>query len=53
MGGIYLTEAKDGTKARRFESVPRQRQKESLRWVLKQIQFERWLDNDDISGASV
>ena len=48
VGGIYLTEAKDGTKARRFESVPRQRQKESLRWVLKQISSNEWLDNDDI-----
>lgn len=48
VGGIYLSEAKDGTKVKRFESVPRARQKASLQWVLKQISTNEWLDDDNI-----
>ena len=48
VGGIYLTEAKDGTRASRFVSVPRERQQASLKWVLKQFSTNGWLDSEDI-----
>lgn len=48
IGGIYLTEAKDGSAEKRFRSVPRERQKAAIKWVCKQLQNNDWLDNKDV-----
>lgn len=48
IGGIYLTEAKDGTPERRFRSVPRERQKAAMAWLMRQLQDNDWLDNRDV-----
>lgn len=49
VGGLYLTEAKDGTAAKHFESVPRERQKAALAWVINEIRTNSWLDDDSVS----
>ncbi len=45
VGGIYLTEVKDGTPGERFRAVPRDTQRKSLQWVIKQIRESGWLDD--------
>ena len=44
IGGIYLTEVKEGTPDRHIVPVPREIQKASLRWVMAQIADMDWLD---------
>ena len=48
IGGIYLTEAKDGSVDKRFRSVPREKQKAAMKWVMKQLQDNDWLDNREV-----
>ena len=48
IGGIYLTEAKDGSADKRFRSVPREKQKAAMKWVMKQLQDNDWLDNREV-----
>lgn len=50
VGGIYLSEVKDGTAAKRFESVPSKRQEASLKWVVDQLRTNSWLDDPEIYG---
>ncbi len=50
VGGIYLTEAKDGTAAKYFESVPRARQKAALAWILNQARTNSWLDDESVNS---
>ncbi|WP_099292172.1 zinc-dependent metalloprotease [Butyricimonas sp. Marseille-P3923] len=50
VGGIYLTEVKDGTPGKRFEPVPEKTQRTALKWVLKQVKSCDWLDNKDVTG---
>jgi hypothetical protein len=45
VGGIYLTEVKEGTPGERHQPVPRARQKASLAWVLNEFRAMDWVDN--------
>ncbi|MCR9011538.1 zinc-dependent metalloprotease [Gabonibacter chumensis] len=49
VGGIYLTEVKDGTPGKRFESVPKKTQRAALKWIINQIKTCGWLDNKAIT----
>jgi hypothetical protein len=46
VGGIYLTEVKEGTPGERHLPVPRARQKASLAWVLNEYKNMDWVNND-------
>lgn len=48
IGGIYLNETKEGTKDKRFQSVPRECQKTAMQWVMKQLRDMDWLDNEEV-----
>ena len=48
IGGIYLNEVKDGTPGDRFRPVPRERQKASVSWLLRQLREGSWLDDRDL-----
>ncbi|MDR1415094.1 MAG: zinc-dependent metalloprotease [Odoribacteraceae bacterium] len=48
VGGIYLTEVKEGTPGDRHLPVPRARQKASLAWVLDEFKKMDWVDNADL-----
>lgn len=49
VGGIYLTDVKDGTPGKRVEPVSREKQRASLKWVLKQLKDSDWLDNQELT----
>lgn len=49
VGGIRLSEVKDGTPGKRVESVSKEAQRASLEWTLKQIKSCDWLDNKEIT----
>ncbi len=50
VGGIYLTEVKDGTPGERWRAVPRDVQQKSLKWVIKQLRESDWLDQKDVTS---
>lgn len=50
VGGIYLTEVKDGTPGKPFVPVVRSRQKNSLTWVLNEIRNCNWIDAPELTG---
>lgn len=45
IGGIYLTEVKEGTPGEKQVPVPKARQKASLNWVIKEFRNMDWVDN--------
>ena len=45
VGGIRMTEVKEGTPGKRFEALPKTLQKRSITWVLNQLRDCEWLDN--------
>lgn len=49
VGGIYLTEVKDGTPGKRFVSVPREVQKNSLKWVIRELKTQNWLADKELT----
>ncbi|WP_255469380.1 zinc-dependent metalloprotease [Butyricimonas hominis] len=49
VGGIYLTDVKEGTPGDRYRSVPKEVQKASLQWALKQFRDCDWLYNKPLS----
>ncbi|MEY8591719.1 zinc-dependent metalloprotease [Butyricimonas hominis] len=49
VGGIYLTDVKEGTSGDRYRSVPKEVQKASLQWALKQFRDCDWLYNKPLS----
>ena len=49
VGGIYLTEVKDGTLGKRFVSVPREVQKNSLKWVIRELKTQNWLVDKELT----
>ena len=49
VGGIYLTEVKDGTRGQRHVSVPKNVQKASLAWILKEFKSADWLNNKELT----
>ncbi|WP_018339224.1 zinc-dependent metalloprotease [Butyricimonas synergistica] len=48
IGGIYLNETKEGTLEKRFQPVPKERQKAAMQWVMKQLRDMDWLDNEKV-----
>lgn len=48
VGGIYLTEVKDGTKGQRHEPVVKEKQRASLAWILKEFKSSDWLSKTDL-----
>lgn len=48
VGGIYLTEVKDGTLGARYQAVDAKRQSASLKWVVKQLSDSEWLENEEV-----
>ena len=50
IGGIYLTEVKEGSPGKRYEAVPKARQKASMAWVLKQFKSMDWLNNAELKA---
>ena len=48
VGGIYLTEVKDGTKGQRHEPVAKEKQRASLAWILKEFKSSDWLSKTDL-----
>lgn len=48
VGGIYLTEVKDGTKRQRHEPVAKEKQRASLAWILKEFKSSDWLSKTDL-----
>lgn len=45
VGGIYLTRVKEGTEGKRYEAVPKEVQKASLLWTMKQFRTCDWINN--------
>ena len=45
IGGIYLTEVKEGTAGERITPVAKATQKASLRWVMNEYRNMGWVDN--------
>jgi hypothetical protein len=50
VGGIYLTEVKEGTPGERFRPVSRERQKAAVQWIVRQLSESEWLDNRELWG---
>lgn len=48
VGGMYLTEVKDGTAGKRYQAVDGKCQHESLLWAVKQLKDVEWLDDQDL-----
>lgn len=48
IGGIYLNQVKEGTPGEKFRPVPREVQKASVNWLLRQLREGAWLDNRDL-----
>lgn len=47
VGGIYLNKVKAGTHGDTYKVVPRDVQKKSLAWVMKQLQESAWLNDKE------
>ena len=50
VGGVYLTEVKDGTSGETFLNVPKKAQKASVAWLLKEYRNCDWLDNKELTN---
>lgn len=48
IGGVNLTEVKQGTNGAKFEATPRQLQRNSVKWVVNQIKSCDWLNNPNL-----
>ena len=44
VGGVHLTQVKDGTAGEAVVSVPRAKQKEALAWVIKELRNSDWIN---------
>lgn len=49
VGGIYLTEVKPGTPGTATVSVDKDRQRESLKWVLNELKNCSWLEDKSVT----
>ena len=49
IGGIYLTEVKPGTIGETTTPVPRERQRESLKWILNELRNCEWIEDRAIT----
>ena len=45
VGGVYLNPVKEGTSVERYQPVAREVQKASMRWVIKQLRNNDWLND--------
>jgi hypothetical protein len=43
IGGIYLSEVKEGTQGERVVAVPREKQKASMKWVMNEFRDSDWV----------
>lgn len=50
VGGVYLQEIKTGDKGQLYESVPKEIQREALRFLMDQVGNHDWLDNHELRG---
>ncbi len=50
VGGIYLTQVKDGTAGEPVKSVDRKKQKEALAWVIHELRGCDWIDAPELSS---
>ena len=48
VGGIYLSQVKDGTDGEAVKSVAHAKQKEALAWVLKELRNSSWIDRPEL-----
>lgn len=51
VGGIYLTEVKAGTPGKKAVAVPKAVQQQSLRWVIRHLKEDDWLDDKTLTEA--
>ncbi len=49
VGGIYLTDVKEGTKGIRWQPVGAAKQHESMMWVIRQLRNSSWLDAPELT----
>lgn len=49
VGGIYLTQVKEGTPGERYSSVSRKVQKESMTWILKNLRNSEWVNKRELT----
>lgn len=49
VGGIYLTDVKEGTKGNRWQPVSAKKQHESIMWVMQQLRNSYWLDAPELT----
>lgn len=52
VGGVYLTQVKDGTVGEAVQSVSRAKQKAALAWVLKELRNSSWIDRPDLINTT-
>ncbi len=50
VGGIYLTEVKDGTAGEPIAFVNKKTQRKALKWVINQLSNSNWLNDKDITN---
>ena len=51
VGGAYLNPAKEGMREKRYELVPRNVQKSSIEWVIRQIRNSDWLNDSSLEQS--
>ncbi|WP_303180501.1 zinc-dependent metalloprotease [uncultured Butyricimonas sp.] len=49
VGGIYLTQVKDGTDGEPVRALDRKKQKESLAWVINELLHSEWINAPQLS----
>ena len=49
VGGMYLSEVKEGTPGKRFEPVSRATQQKAMKWLFAQMKDCDWIDNKDVA----
>lgn len=52
IGGLYLTDVKNSTKAKTFDPVSADRQRNAVRWILDHLRNDEWLDNREVYSKS-
>lgn len=50
IGGIYLTEHKEGDHFKRFETVSREKQQKALAFIMEQLNDMTWLNDYEMEG---
>lgn len=48
IGGIYLRDVKDGLSGDNFQSVSKERQQASVKWVINELKHSRWLHDKNL-----